>query len=60
MTTKETQEHAKRIVLSMLYGRCSPEMDDVQDVEGESEKELVIQEIENVLDRLRKSLQENT
>lgn len=56
MTNKEAERHARRIVLTMLGGRCSPEMDDVQDVEGEREKELVIQEIENVLDRLRKSL----
>jgi hypothetical protein len=60
MTKKEVEGHAKRIVLTMLSGRCAPEMDDVQDVEGEQEKEMVIEEIEKILSRLQKSLQDNT
>ena len=56
MTNKEAERHARRIVLNMLSGRCAPEMDDVQDIEGDHEKDMVIQEIEKVLCRLRTSL----
>ena len=60
MTKKEIEQQAKRIVMTMLSGRCSPEMDDVRDVEGEREKELVIEEIRKILNqawnRLRESL----
>lgn len=56
MTKKEAEDHAKRIVMAMLSGRCSPEPDDVEDIEGQHEKELVIEEIEKVLVGLRKSL----
>lgn len=56
MTKKEAEGHAKRIVMTMLSGRCSPQMDDVKDIEGQQEKGLVIEEIEKVLGRLRKSL----
>lgn len=56
MTKKEAEGHAKRIVMTMLSGRCSPEMDDVKDIEGQQEKEMVIEEIHKVLVRLRKSL----
>lgn len=57
MTKKEAEEHAKRIVLTMLSGRCSPEADDVEDIEGEREKEMVIQEIYRILRSLQESLE---
>lgn len=64
MTKKEAEGHAKRIVMTMLSGRCSPEMDDVEDIEGQREKEMVIEEISKILNqawsRLRESLKENT
>lgn len=60
MTKKEAEDHAKRIVMTMLSGRCSPEMDDVEDIEGQQEKEMVIEEIRKILNqawsRLRESL----
>jgi hypothetical protein len=59
MTKREAEEHAKRIVMTMLSGRCSPEMDDVEDIEGQREKEMVIQAIEKVLGRLRESLEDD-
>lgn len=56
MKRNEAKNHAKGIVEMMLTGRCSPEPDDVQGIEGEQEKDMVVQEIEKILKRLIKSL----
>ena len=56
MTKNEIKKHAREIVAQMLSGRCAPDSDDVRDFEGEEEKRLIISEIENTLDRLRKTI----
>jgi len=56
MKKNEAKNHAKGIVEMMLRGRCSPERDDVRDIEGEQEKDMVVQEIDKILKRLIKSL----
>lgn len=56
MKKNEAKNHAKGIVEMMLTGRCSPERDDVRDIEGEQEKDMVVQEIDKILKRLIKSL----
>ncbi len=54
MTKTEIKKHARFTVSEMLGGRCQPESEDVYDVDDEQDKELVMEEIRKVLDRLRK------
>lgn len=57
MNKSEAKQHAKSIVAGMLWGRCCPETSDVSDVTDNTEhQEKIIDEINKILDRLRKSL----
>lgn len=57
MKKSEAKQHAAEIVWRMLSGRCCPDTSDVEDItDDESEQQMLIDEINAVLDRLSKKL----
>jgi len=58
MKKREAKQHARKIVLAMLGGRCCPESDDVRELTtDEAEQELIIDEINRILYRLSKHIE---
>ena len=58
LVRKDVKAYAKEIVASMLCGRCCPEVEDVEDITDDAvEQQMIIDEIETILNRLRKILE---
>lgn len=58
MNKAEARQHAKRVVVRMLSGRCQPEADDVEDItSNEDEQGLIVCEIYQILQQLQESIE---